>query len=1009
VEQIGYVYEGLLERTVKRTTDVTLELDATKGAQSPWVTLAELESARLDGTERLVALLRERSGSSESRIRNDLTRSVDDALAERLLTACHGDTVLRDRVRPFAHLLRTDPWGYPLVHPAGAYVVTTGSDRRETGTHYTPKSLTEAIVAETLTPVAYVGPAEGKPCAEWVLRSPEELLDLKVCDPAMGSGAFLVQACRWLADRLVEAWARAEAQAHTVGIDGRVAQAGSEVEPLPRNNEERTLHARRLVAERCLYGVDLNPLAVELAKLSLWLVTLAKERPFGFLDHNLRCGDSLLGIHRLDQLTRLTMNPSGQGQMRLFGQSIERAVREVIELRQRLRETPIRDIRDVEVMAHLDADARQRLEVPGLIADAFIGEVFAAGGSSAALENALASLAVQVGRAIDGDRETQAAMRRRAAAALATDLPAGKPPRRPFHWPLEFPEVFADGKGGFDAMVGNPPFMAGKRLTTRLGESYTFGVKRIVSDAKGAADLCAYFFIGCSRLTNVHGAFGLIATNSISQGDTREVGLGWIESNGWRIIRAWPDLTWPGGAAVTVSPCVLAATTWRGEIRLSGKLVSGISSYFEEEDGGDEPRQLKANEGVASIGTGINGEGFILTRDHFRLMIAADRRNAEVIRRYLTSQDINQTSDSSPTRYVIDFWEMPEHVARTYEQPFARVTELVKPQRDRLTRQIHETCYWKHWDRREAFYRRMRELPRVIVTGRVSKHHIFTFADPEWLMADGVVIFLRSDEASLAVLHSSIHAEWVQRHKTTMRLDTTYSVSRCFLTFPWPEDLGEELTAAGRNYLDTRSDIQFRTQSGLTSIYNRFHDELDQAEDIRALRLAHQGIDMAVASSYGIFIPLEHGFHDTKQGRRFTISPAARRAVIQHLLRLNRIRFQEEFTRGLHGGTARTPPRTVRAGHTASTDQTQPSFNFEAGMAATSNGHNPATTILGFLGAHDGWHAKSDILAATGITDGQWNAAIADLLASGRIERRGERRGARYRAVQSNDDFGERS
>src|SRR5690606_22740000 len=246
VEQIGYVYEGLLERTVKRTTDVTLELEATKSAQSPWVTLAELESARLDGAEHLVALLRERSGSSESRVRNDLARLVDDTLAERLLTACHGDTVLRDRVRPFAHLLRTDPWGYPLVHPAGAYVVTTGSDRRETGTHYTPKSLTEAIVAETLTPVAYVGPAEGKPRAEWTLKSPEELLDLKVCDPAMGSGAFLVQACRWLADRLVEAWAQAEAQGHTVGIDGRVAEAGATVEPLPGDVEERTIVARRL-------------------------------------------------------------------------------------------------------------------------------------------------------------------------------------------------------------------------------------------------------------------------------------------------------------------------------------------------------------------------------------------------------------------------------------------------------------------------------------------------------------------------------------------------------------------------------------------------------------------------------------------------------------------------------------------------------------------------------------------------------------------------------------------
>ena len=203
VEQIGYVYEGLLERTVKRTDEVTLELDATKSAKTPWIKLAELDSARLDGDARLAELLQERSGSSASRVRNDLAKPVDDILADRLLTACQGDTKLRDRVKPYAHLLRTDPWGYPLVYPAGAFIVTTGSDRRETGTHYTPKSLTEAIVAETLTPVAYVGPAEGTPRDQWALKSPTELLDLKICDPAMGSGAFLVQACRWLSDRLV--------------------------------------------------------------------------------------------------------------------------------------------------------------------------------------------------------------------------------------------------------------------------------------------------------------------------------------------------------------------------------------------------------------------------------------------------------------------------------------------------------------------------------------------------------------------------------------------------------------------------------------------------------------------------------------------------------------------------------------------------------------------------------------------------------------------------------------
>lgn len=210
VEQIGYVYEGLLERTVKRAAEVTLELNATKKAQSPWVTLAELDSVSMDGTEQLIELLHERSGSSISKIRNDLSKLIDDSLIERLLITCQGDTKLRDRIKPYVHLLRTDPWGYPLVYPAGSFIVTSGSNRRETGTHYTPKSLTEAIVAETLTPLTYIGPTEGIPREKWQLKSSSELLTLKICDPAMGSGAFLVQTCRWLADRLVESWTLAE-------------------------------------------------------------------------------------------------------------------------------------------------------------------------------------------------------------------------------------------------------------------------------------------------------------------------------------------------------------------------------------------------------------------------------------------------------------------------------------------------------------------------------------------------------------------------------------------------------------------------------------------------------------------------------------------------------------------------------------------------------------------------------------------------------------------------------
>ena len=399
IEQIGYVYEGLLERTVVRAKEPTLDLDATKKSKKPWVSLGELDDAAAKGRQAVEELLEERTGSSPSRVRNDLNQAVEDISLDKLLTACQADQSLRDRVRPYFHLLRSDRWGYPLVYPKNTFMVRTGGDRRETGTHYTPKSFTEAIVKETLEPLVYTGSAEGQPRNGWQLKSSKELLDLKVCDPAMGSGAFLVQVCRWLSERLVEAWAQVEEEAKSITSDGEVVEAIGSREPMRKDAEERLLTARRLIAERCLYGVDMNPLAVELAKLSIWLITLAKGRPFGFLDHNLRCGDSLLGIASLEQLTYLDMNPGKGSAKKLFASKIDQAIAQAIELRSEIRSRPIRDILDVEAMARLDEEARRRLELPEMVADVFIGAVLEADGH----EMDTAALAIDVGSALAGE------------------------------------------------------------------------------------------------------------------------------------------------------------------------------------------------------------------------------------------------------------------------------------------------------------------------------------------------------------------------------------------------------------------------------------------------------------------------------------------------------------------------------------------------------------------------------------------------------------------------------
>jgi hypothetical protein len=1005
VEQVGYVYEGLLERTVKRTAEVTLELDGTKNAKAPWIKLAELESAGLEGAARLAELLQDRSGSSPSRIRNDLAKPVDDALADRLLAASHGDTALRDRVKPFAHLVRTDPWGYPLVYPSGAFIVTTGSDRRETGTHYTPKSLTEAIVTETLTPIAYVGPAAGAAPEKWLLKSPAELLDLKICDPAMGSGAFLVQACRWLADRLADAWSQAEAAGKTVSADGEVLDVADAREPLPRDAEARAVIARRLIAERCLYGVDRNPLAVELAKLSVWLVTLAKGRPFGFLDHNLRCGDSLLGIHRLDQLTELSMMPAAKGQRRLFGQNIERAVREAIELRQRLRATPIRDIRDVEAMARLDINVRRELEVPERIADAFIGEVFASAGNDTVLHHAIALLTVQAGQAVDGDQDALATMRRASLTALSTDLPAEKPTRRPFHWPLEFPEVFVGERKGFDAVVANPPYVGGRLITGNLGRSYYTYLDAIRDGRKGSPDLCVFFLLRAFSLLADQGSIGMVVTATIKDTGNRAVGLDHLVRQNAKIIWAISQMPWPGAAALDVSIVVLRKGAWNAPRMLDRVCIPFISGGLDS-NSEVEIYDLKTFDGRRSDGYKLMGEGFVLSKHERALLELEDPAVAEIIHPYFGGDDVNDSICFLPNRWAIDFEDRSEEQSRRWVGAFSRIAKLVKPFRDSQTGQIHQDCFWKYWDMRQGLRATQSRMARYLVTASNSKYLVFRFHSGHTIFNQKTKIVFADEDSVFAILQSTIHDVWARwRSGSRGAGSIAYSTSKALATFPLPEHANDHVVAAaGRQYLGTRQAAFEALSIGPTQLYNRFHSENECDPHIERLRALRRDMDAAVAVAYGWDdLDLGHGFHEApylaeNDRVRFTISEAARVEILRRLSELNGQRYEVEIGRGLHAdSTTRASSHPARTGRAAGAAPAQPSLDLEAGTAAATNRPNPATAILGFMSAHEGWHAKADIVAATGIADGQWNTSIADLIAVGRVDRRGERRGARYR------------
>lgn len=894
VEQIGHVYEGLLERTVKRVDDITLELESGAKAKNPRVTLGEMDSVRLDGPARVAELLKERSERSDTAIRNGLARDPDERLGARLLTVCRGDPSLRDRIVPYAHLLRTDPWGYPLVHHAGAFVVVLGTDRRESGTHYTPKSLTEKIVEETLVPVVYRGPAEGRPREEWELKSAEEILDLKVCDPAMGSGAFLVQACRWISGRLVESWASEESRGNRVDDAGRVHRSGDTgaIDLLSPESEERAILARRLVAERCLYGVDKNPLAVELAKLSLWLTTLAKGRPFGFLDHNLRSGDSLLGIRDLAQMIELDMSPQSATQPKLFGRSIRDVVDRAVALRERLREIPIRDIRDVEAMGALDSQSRSELKLPELIADALLGIVLS---ETRAQERKalLQTLAGIADRAVNGSSDAQNEISSRANQGLASASSDGRP-LATFHWPLEFPEVFAASNPGFDAVIGNPPFLGGKKITSALGHKYRNYIVEHVSDGRrGNGDLATYFMLRYCSLLGENGVTGQISTKTISQGETRVIGLGHITNNGIKIIRAIKSMKWPGAANLAVAVIWLKRGDWSGNYSLDGEPCPGIAPDLTASDGFmGEPFRLKSNMGKSFQGSNVRGMGFVVTPELAEALISEDAVNSKVIFPYLGGDDILSKPDRKPSRFAINFFDWSMEQAKRFPVCFEIVERLVLPERlkikDKRKRDLLSKLFWQYDSQAKQLYTSIANVTRYMVHPLTSKHHVFEFFEPGIVLAHTTTSVVMAGWADFAILQSQIHWEWALQYGNKLETRPQYTPSQCFDTFPFPSGDRAELTASGEHLYCLRNAILIEQNINLRELYNRTDDQSVASDRVKQFREAVASNDTILLHAYGWGdISLEHGFYTRNTGAYFGISPAAREELLQRLLRLN--------------------------------------------------------------------------------------------------------------------------
>ena len=494
VEQIGSVYETMMGFRLEKATGRSVAIKSQKrGGASTTVDLDALLDVAPAGRAKW--------------IQNRTERKLTDTVAKPLRTAQN----LTDLHAALGRVV--DSAATPDLVPPGAMILQPSDERRRSGSHYTPRQLTAPIVEKALEPILDRLGKLGVPRAD-------DLLDLKICDPAMGSGAFLVETCRFLADKLVEAW-----NVH----GGR---------PDVPHGDDELIFARRVIAQRCLYGVDRNPMAVDLAKMSLWLATFAKDEPLTFVDHALRDGDSLVGLTRL-QIAAFTWERGALPPQLELNTRVVDAVERVVELRREIQYAGP-EVQQWELENRLGT-AEAALRDVRFFGDLAIEAYFL--GKNPRHREAIRQRYLQ-----DLQDKADTAHRARLAGRRKAN-----PPLAPFHWEIEFPEVFDRKSPGFDAFAGNPPFLGGKRISTTLGDAYRDWLGNVHVGANKNADLVAHFFRRAFELLRLGGALGFIATNTISQGDTRAAGLRRICHNGGTLYSATRRVRWPGLAAVVVS------------------------------------------------------------------------------------------------------------------------------------------------------------------------------------------------------------------------------------------------------------------------------------------------------------------------------------------------------------------------------------------------------------------------------------------------------------------------
>ncbi len=824
-----------------------------------------------------------------------------------------------------------------------------GKKRGESGAHYTPEELVKPLIKYSLDYVI-----EEKLTAP----NPEQaLLSIKVCDVACGSGHILLSAARKIAIEL--------ARVRT-----------NEDQPSPT----ALRHALRDVIRICIYGVDKNPLAVDLCKVALWLEAHNPGEPLNFLDHHIKCGDAIVGLAHQEELYKGIADEAFKalpGDDKLIASAM--AKRNKAERKQREAETGSLGL---QLMLGANHDVMHKMEQLMIQLQTFNAlpehtpeEIEAKAKAYRNLQHGkalhtlklLADMQVmqffvpkthEHRESIVTDKAYFSYLRGGQAVpfALEVDVFNQSSSHHFFHWFLEFPEVFASKSmgddhtiNGFDVILGNPPYLGGKRISGYFGDQYLNAIKYYFSPSEGGLDFVVYFIRRIYDLQKEKGFLSIITTNTISQGDSRRGGLEFLLNNRAEIVYVADNISWPGKANVKITLLSLHKGRWLSARILNNKSVKFISIYFE--DSNDlAPYTLNKNLELAYCGSVLSGEGFVLTKEEANNYLQVEQNNL-IIKPYMNGGDLNSTVNQTAKRFVIDFKNLDYEAASKYQDCFELVKNKVKPERDKVKRKIYRDNWWQFAEKAVSLYEKIKGNEFVLAAARTSKTLAFARISAHYVFSANLTVFPSDSFVFFAVLHSNIHSAWAWKYGTTLKSDLIYAPSDIINNYPFLEFLENSnvfrLTNLGEIYHEHRKQLMLTIQLGLTKTYNLFHARLlrqvtpeeEQLDDEKAfqkllgkdaahlrkhlaktpstipfneavtgilkLRDLHVQMDNAVLEAYGWSdINLHNDFYEVEylpenDRVRYTIHPDARREILKRLLELNHEIHEREVAEGL--------------------------------------------------------------------------------------------------------------